>query len=119
MKKLLLGIATLGLGVAVPKPAIAAPIQCYIDNDGSYQVCDLQTQGPSQFMLTWPDGERTAIVENQTQSGSWVEVRHINVQGQSYGGGVRYPKTHFEQGEWLCYHELPGGQGSIDFCLTP
>jgi hypothetical protein len=98
--------------------ATAEPVQCYLGNGGSYQVCDVQTVGPREYILTWPDGEKTAIVETTTNSGSWIEVRHVNSAGEVYGGGARYPVTHHEQGEWLCYHSQPSGS-DIDFCVTP
>ena len=119
MKKLIAAILTSSLTLAIQKPAKAGPIQCYIGQGGAYQVCDLKKTEPSMYMLTWPDGEKTAIIETQTPSGSWIKVAHIKPDETVYAGGVRYPRIHYEKGEWLCYHLQPGGLGDIDFCITP
>ena len=119
MKRLLVSILAGGLGLAIQKPVQAAPIQCYIGEAGAYQVCDFQEIEPSEYFLTWADGEKTAIIETQTPSGSWAKVAHINNDGNVYAAGARYPRIHYEKGEPLCYHPEPGGLGEIDFCITP
>ena len=115
-KAVVLYMATL-LGLIIPTQAQAKPVQCYIGKDGSYQICDLRSIQYSNYLLIWPGGNRTAIIENTRPSGSWLDVRHAYANGTIYGGGTRYPVTHYEQGRWLCYHTQPGG-GQIDFCIT-
>ncbi|NEQ27751.1 MAG: hypothetical protein F6K28_53890, partial [Microcoleus sp. SIO2G3] len=90
-----------------------------IGQTGSYQVCDVREVGASEYLLTWPDTDKTAIVETSTPSGSWIDVSHAHADGRVYGGGVRYPANHNEGegGDWLCYHRQPGGAGDIDFCI--
>lgn len=112
-------LLTSGLSLSFATPVKADPVQCYIGKGGTYKVCDLQTVKPQHYLLVWPDGERTAIIETRTSSGSWIDVRHARANGDMYGGGTRYPATHYEQGKWLCYHRQPGKRGGIDFCITP
>lgn len=119
MKKLIIAILASSLGLATQKPVKAVPVQCYVGQNEVFQVCDIKEIEPLMYLLTWSDGEKTAIVETQTPSGSWIKVAHIRTDDTVYAGGVRYPRTHYEEGEWLCYHMEPGGLGGIDFCITP
>lgn len=105
-------------GLLMPEVAQAVPIQCYIGDGGSYQVCDLRKTGGSSYVVEWPDGDSTVITNYSNPSGEWADIEHINPDGVPYGGGTRYPSIHTEQGEWICYHKLPGGRGKIDFCIT-
>ena len=95
----------------------AVPIQCYIGRNESYQICDIQIRGRSYYSILWPSGNRTAFDYVLTQSGEYIEVSHFYPDGEIYGKGTRYPRMHYEQGEWLCLHTLPGGRGEIDFCI--
>jgi len=120
-KQLTQVILALGFSASVcaPKAAQAAPIQCYIDNGGSYHVCDVKEVSSNKFILTWQDGEVTAIIEHRSPSGLWYEVAHARQNGDIYAGGTRYAHSHYhQQGEWTCFHHHPGGRGKIDFCIA-
>jgi hypothetical protein len=119
MKRLIAAILASSLGLAIQKPVKASPIQCYVGQGEAYQVCDFKEIEPSTYLLTWSDGEKTAIIETKTPSGSWAKVAHARADGSVYAAGARYPRIHYEKGEWLCYHFQPGGLGDIDFCITP
>lgn len=115
--QILFPVLAASMGFLVSEVAQAVPVQCYIGNGGSYQVCDLQ-QARDSWVVEWPDGDSTVITNYSNASGEWADIQHVNNRGGVYGGGTRYPSMHYEQGEWLCYHKLPGGRGAIDFCIT-
>lgn len=57
-----LGICS-GFILTVATSTLAEPVQCYIGKGGTYQVCDLRTVEPQKYLLIWPDGDKTAIIE--------------------------------------------------------
>ena len=116
IQQLLVFIAATNLSFT-SKLANAVPIQCYIGRDGSYQICDMQRKGKSYYSILWPSGNRTVFDYVLTQSGEYIEVSHFYSDGKVYGRGTRYPRMHYEHGEWLCLHTQPGGRGKIDFCI--
>ncbi|NEO51914.1 MAG: hypothetical protein F6K54_01700 [Okeania sp. SIO3B5] len=116
-KQLILSIITTALSL-FPQIVNASPIQCYIGKNKVYQICDMQKKGGSQFLITWPDTDKTLITLVSTQSGEYADILHARSNGDIYGRGTRYLKFHYEQGKWLCFHRKPGGQGGIDFCIT-
>ena len=105
------------IGLLAQTPAKAYPIECYVGQYANYQICDVQSPEDSFFVVSWSDGETTAIEERETSSGTWANVAHARPDETIYAAGVRYPRIHYNNGNWVCYHKDPAGLEAIDFCL--
>lgn len=116
IQQFLAPIIATGLSL-IPELVYAAPIQCYIGKSGAYRICDMQRKGESQYLIVWPDGDKTAVIVVSTPSGSYANVGHAYSNGRIYAKSTRYPRFHYKRGKWLCLHQKPGGRGKIDFCI--
>ncbi|NEP58448.1 MAG: hypothetical protein F6K31_15770 [Symploca sp. SIO2G7] len=117
LKKIIITGFTSLVGLLAQAPAKALPIECYIGSSLNYQICDVQNPEASMFVVLWEDGDITAIKEKETSSGTWANVAHARPDETIYATGVRYPRIHYNNGNWVCYHKDPAGLGAIDFCL--